>query len=103
MKDYESQKGRSISYVTIIYIKILLQEVVRLEQQYWTLLEVPRQEKGEPVPAFVLRACSTLEKVQVKPADRDKPTDRESEEKIKEETERLQGQFNQNINFRDRP
>lgn len=41
------------------------------------------------MPAFVLRACSALEKVQVKPADRDKPID--GEEKIKEERERLEG------------
>ena len=54
-------------------------------------MEVPRQEKGEPVPAFVLRACSSLEKVQIKPSDRDKPV--EPEEKVREEKERLEGKF----------
>ena len=63
--------------------------MVRLEQQYWTLLEVPKQDKQEAVSSYVLRACSALEKVQVKPADRDKPM--ESEEKIREEKERLEG------------
>jgi len=37
---------------------------VRLETQYWLLVELPKQEKQEPVPAYVLRACATLEKNQ---------------------------------------
>ncbi|GBP83652.1 hypothetical protein EVAR_57811_1 [Eumeta japonica] len=38
--------------------------VIRLETQYWSLVEIPRQEKAETVPAFVLRACTIMEKTQ---------------------------------------
>ncbi|KYN17547.1 hypothetical protein ALC57_10169 [Trachymyrmex cornetzi] len=37
-------------------------DVIKLETQYWTLVDIPRQEKQETVPAFVLRACSIMEK-----------------------------------------
>lgn len=40
------------------------QEVIRLETQYWTLVEIPKQEKQETVPAFVMRACAIMEKTQ---------------------------------------
>lgn len=33
-----------------------------METQYWTLVDIPKQEKQETVPAFVLRACSIMEK-----------------------------------------
>ncbi|XP_074029234.1 uncharacterized protein [Leptinotarsa decemlineata] len=39
-------------------------EVIRLETQYWTLVDIPKQEKQETVPAFVLRACAIMEKSQ---------------------------------------
>ncbi|PSN34089.1 hypothetical protein C0J52_26569 [Blattella germanica] len=39
-------------------------EVIRLETQYWTLVDIPKQEKQETVPVFVLRACSIMEKTQ---------------------------------------
>lgn len=40
------------------------QEVIKLETQYWTLVEIPKQEKQETVPAFVMRACTIMEKTQ---------------------------------------
>lgn len=40
------------------------QEVIRLETQYWTLVDIPRQEKQETVPSYVMRACSIMEKTQ---------------------------------------
>ena len=43
---------------------LYLQEVIRLETQYWTLVDIPKQEKQETVPAFVLRACAIMEKTQ---------------------------------------
>lgn len=39
-----------------------MQDVIKLETQYWTLVDIPKQEKQETVPAFVLRACSIMEK-----------------------------------------
>lgn len=50
-----------------LYNFILLfsfKEVIRLETQYWTLVDIPKQEKQETVPAFVLRACAIMEKTQ---------------------------------------
>lgn len=38
--------------------------MIKLETQYWSLVEIPRQEKAETVPAFVLRACAIMEKTQ---------------------------------------
>ena len=50
----------------LIYIlnPCAFKDVIRLETQYWTLVEIPKQEKLETVPAFVLRACSIMEKSQ---------------------------------------
>ena len=62
--------------------------MVRLETQYWTLLDVPKQEKQEPVGVYVLRACVALEKVQVKPSEKSSV---ENEERTREEKERLEG------------
>ncbi|XP_014483265.1 PREDICTED: uncharacterized protein LOC106748864 [Dinoponera quadriceps] len=43
-------------------LKVMIKDVIKLETQYWTLVDIPRQEKQETVPAFVLRACSIMEK-----------------------------------------
>lgn len=50
-------------FKTIIILN-LFQEVVRLETQYWTLVDIPKQEKQETVPSYVMRACSIMEKTQ---------------------------------------
>ena len=42
----------------------MIKEVIRLEAQYWTLVEIPRQEKQETVPSYVMRACAIMEKTQ---------------------------------------
>lgn len=69
-----------------------MQEVVRLETQYWLLVELPKQEKQEMVPTYVLRACVTLEKTQ-KPGEGVKTTARlaEEDDKRRERLERLEG------------
>ena len=72
----------------------VLQEVVRLETQYWALVEVPKQEKQEPVPAYVLRACATLEKTQ-KPGEGVKTSAKlaEEDEKRRERLDRLESKL----------
>ncbi|XP_034952128.1 uncharacterized protein [Chelonus insularis] len=45
-------------------LKIIIKDVIKLETQYWTLVDIPRQEKQETVPSFVLRACAIIEKAQ---------------------------------------
>ncbi|OWR52002.1 hypothetical protein KGM_208989 [Danaus plexippus plexippus] len=47
--------------LTILHLR---KDVIRLETQYWSLVEIPKQEKAETVPAFVLRACAIMEKTQ---------------------------------------
>lgn len=41
-----------------------IKDVIRLETQYWTLIDIPRQEKQETVPSYVMRACAIMEKTQ---------------------------------------
>lgn len=68
--------------------------MVRLETQYWALVEVPKQEKQEPVPAYVLRACATLEKTQ-KPGEGVKTSAKlaEEDEKRRERLDRLESKL----------
>lgn len=42
----------------------LHQDVIKLETEYWTLVDIPKQEKQETVPSYVMRACSIMEKTQ---------------------------------------
>ncbi|KAK4324738.1 hypothetical protein Pmani_004628, partial [Petrolisthes manimaculis] len=73
-------------------LKAMIKEVVRLEAEYWQLLEVPRQEKQEPVLTYVLRACSFVEKSQ-RSKEQVKKSSREDdkEEKKRENAQRLNG------------
>ena len=66
--------------------------MIRLETQYWTLVDIPKQEKQETVPSFVLRACSIMEKSQ-KSGESAKTSARmaEEEEKKRERRDRLEG------------
>jgi hypothetical protein len=76
---------------------LLLQEVIRLETQYWTLVEIPKQEKQETVPSFVLRACGIVEKSQ-KSGEGVKSAAKlaEEDEKKRERIDRLCGKRIQN-------
>ncbi|XP_069159492.1 uncharacterized protein [Procambarus clarkii] len=70
----------------------MIKEVVRLETEYWQLLEVPRQEKQEPVLAYVLRACSIIEKSQRSQEQAEKANRAdEEEERKRENAQRLNG------------
>ncbi|XP_044757113.1 uncharacterized protein LOC123315477 isoform X2 [Coccinella septempunctata] len=68
-------------------LKAMIKEVIRLETQYWTLVDIPKQEKQETVPAFVLRACAIMEKTQ-KSGEGVKTTARLAEE-AQEKRERI--------------
>ncbi|CAH2233177.1 jg13109 [Pararge aegeria aegeria] len=71
-----------------------MQDVIRLETQYWSLVEIPKQEKAETVPAFVLRACAIMEKTQ-KSGEGVKTSSKLAEEAAekRERIERLNGNF----------
>ncbi|KAL2726723.1 hypothetical protein V1478_007001 [Vespula squamosa] len=73
-------------------LKVMIKDVIKLETQYWTLVDIPRQEKQETVPAFVLRACSIMEKTH-KSGEGVKTSARlaEEAETKRERIERLEG------------
>lgn len=56
-------RNRYFTYLTNCN-SIHFQDVIRLETQYWALIDIPRQEKQETVPTYVMRACSIMEKTQ---------------------------------------
>lgn len=74
----------------------VVQEVIKLETQYWTLVEIPKQEKQETVPAFVMRACSIMEKTQKSENKTPQKLAEEAAEK-KERLERLDPMTTQQI------
>ncbi|XP_015188949.1 PREDICTED: uncharacterized protein LOC107073053 isoform X1 [Polistes dominula] len=73
-------------------LKVMIKDVIKLETQYWTLVDIPRQEKQETVLAFVLRACSIMEKTH-KSGEGVKTSARlaEEAETKRERIERLEG------------
>lgn len=76
---------------------IRFQDVIRLETQYWTLIDIPRQEKQETVPSYVMRACSIMEKTQ-KSGEGVKTSARLAEEAAekRERMDRLDGMYSRN-------
>ncbi|KAJ0178711.1 hypothetical protein K1T71_005486 [Dendrolimus kikuchii] len=64
MARYSESKAQRNVFTRYALLKAMIKDVIRLETQYWSLVEIPRQEKAETVPAFVLRACAIMEKTQ---------------------------------------
>ncbi|KAG7307799.1 hypothetical protein JYU34_006394 [Plutella xylostella] len=64
MGRYSESKTERNVFTRYALLKAMIKDVIRLETQYWSLVEIPRQEKAETVPAFVLRACAIMEKTQ---------------------------------------
>ncbi|PNF40688.1 hypothetical protein B7P43_G02860 [Cryptotermes secundus] len=64
MTKYTDSKSVRNVFQRYNLLKAMIKEVIRLETQYWTLVDIPKQEKQETVPAFVLRACAIMEKTQ---------------------------------------
>lgn len=64
-----------------------------METQYWTLIDIPRQEKQETVPSYVMRACAIMEKTQ-KSGEGVKTSAKLAEEAAekRERMERLEGE-----------
>ncbi|XP_050523036.1 uncharacterized protein LOC126895333 [Daktulosphaira vitifoliae] len=90
MTKYTESKSTRNVFQRYNLLKAMIKEVIRLETQYWTLVEIPKQEKQETVPSFVLRACGIVEKSQ-KTSDGVKSATKasEEEEKKRELLERL--------------
>ncbi|KAL5285058.1 hypothetical protein ACFFRR_007037 [Megaselia abdita] len=64
MNKYSDSKSNRNVFSRYQMLKIMIKDVIRLETQYWTLIDIPRQEKQETVPSYVMRACSIMEKTQ---------------------------------------
>nr|XP_036674110.1 protein couch potato-like [Drosophila suzukii] len=64
MNKYGDSKSQRNIFQRYPMLKLMIKEVIRLETQYWTLVDIPRQEKQETVPSYVMRACSIMEKTQ---------------------------------------
>ncbi|EDW16881.2 LOW QUALITY PROTEIN: uncharacterized protein Dmoj_GI21986 [Drosophila mojavensis] len=64
MNQYGDSKSHRNIFQRYPKLKLMIKEVIRLETQYWTLVDIPRQEKQETVPSYVMRACSIMEKTQ---------------------------------------
>ncbi|XP_017856086.1 PREDICTED: uncharacterized protein LOC108608950 isoform X1 [Drosophila arizonae] len=64
MNQYGDSKSHRNIFQRYPMLKLMIKEVIRLETQYWTLVDIPRQEKQETVPSYVMRACSIMEKTQ---------------------------------------
>jgi len=47
----------------------MIKEAVRMESQWWALIEVPPQNRAESTQAYVLRVCSVIERVRVPISD----------------------------------
>lgn len=62
-----------------------------METQYWTLVDIPKQEKQETVPSYVMRACAIMERTQ-KSGEGVKTTAKLNEEAVerRERMERLE-------------
>jgi PREDICTED: similar to AGAP001581-PA len=43
----------------------MIKEVIKLDTQYWVLIEIIKQEKHEQSDSYVMRCCSVLEKANV--------------------------------------
>lgn len=64
MNKYGDSKTHRNIFSRYPLLKLMIKDVIRLETQYWTLVEIPRQEKQETVPSYVMRACAIMEKAQ---------------------------------------
>lgn len=87
MNKYGDSKQHRNIFNRYPLLKLMIKDVIRLETQYWTLVEIPKQEKQETVPSYVMRTCSIVEKTQ-KSGEGVKTSARLAEEAI-ERRERL--------------
>lgn len=87
-------KRKSVIDEFFCFIFAFVKDVIKLETQYWTLVDIPKQEKQETVPSYVMRACSIMEKTQ-KSGEGVKTSARLAEEAAerKDRMERLESEF----------
>lgn len=94
MNQYGDSKTHKNMFNRYPLLKLMIKDVIKLETEYWTLVDIPKQEKQETVPAFVMRACSIMEKSQ-KSGESVKTAARLAEETAerKERADRLESEY----------
>ena len=73
-----SRRGR------LIFVSLYLQEAVRTESSWYSMIEMPKQNRAEPVQDYILRVCTVIESLRV-PLDANKEfreTQKEKEQRI---------------------
>lgn len=94
-ESYNNSKRTRNIFRRYVQLKSMIKEVVRLDVQYWLLVEVPKQEKQETVPNYVMRACASLEKsVETKAGETAK---QEDEARMRDRLARLEGKTQNHI------
>ncbi|RWS24274.1 uncharacterized protein B4U80_01296, partial [Leptotrombidium deliense] len=62
----------------------MIKTVIKLDTQYWVLIEIPKQDKQEPANSYVMRCCSVLEKSTNSRIDGKSQTTKQAEDEGKE-------------------
>ncbi|KAI1291954.1 hypothetical protein HDE_07534 [Halotydeus destructor] len=59
---YEESKEEKNVLRRYALFKTMIKAVIKLDTQYWILIEIPKQEKQEPAATYVMRCCTVIEK-----------------------------------------
>jgi len=62
-----------------------------LEKSWWATVDLPKQNRAEAIPDFILRVCSTVEKLRV-PANENGAAFKETEAEKEDRVERINGE-----------
>lgn len=78
----------------------MIKEVIKLDTQYWVLIEIIKQEKHEQSDSYVIRCCSVLEKANVNFDSKSGSAKHAEETERQLNKERLSGkQFSSKLTF----
>lgn len=71
----------------------MIKAVIKLDTQYWVLIDIPKQEKQEPAATYVMRCCAIIEKSADSRLDgKSAETKKQEEEERQRERQRLNGE-----------
>ena len=75
-------------------LRDMIKEAVRTESSWYSMIEIPKQNRAEPVQDYILRVCTVIESLRVPLAAKDfKETQKEKEERI----EKVNGAYGSNM------
>ncbi|XP_053200381.1 uncharacterized protein LOC128385534 isoform X1 [Panonychus citri] len=88
-QNYESAKSDNNVYNRYKLFKKMIKTVIKLDTQYWILIEIPKQEKHEQPNNYVMRCCSVLEKANATTDGKSSNAKQAEETRIQSNRERL--------------